>query len=101
VAGSADDIRAFLGSFLPEAQLNGGQNGAGAAGRLDALLARPPPCMRHEFTAIVEQDDEWIVAYCPEIPGANGQGRTKLEALDRLIAAIELILEDRRGMTRA
>ncbi len=52
--------------------------------------------MRHEFTAILEQDDEWIVAYCPEIPGANGQGRTKQEALDSLAAAIELILEDRR-----
>jgi predicted RNase H-like HicB family nuclease len=52
--------------------------------------------MRHEFTAIVEQDDEWMVAYCPEIPGANGQGRTKQEALDSLAAAIELILDDRR-----
>ena len=52
--------------------------------------------MRHEFTAIVEQDAEWIVAYCPEIPGANGQGRTKQEALESLAAAIELILEDRR-----
>ena len=27
VVGSSDDIRAFLGTFLPEAQLNGGQNG--------------------------------------------------------------------------
>lgn len=52
--------------------------------------------MRHEFTAILEQDGEWMVAYCPEIPGANGQGRTKQEALDSLAAAIELILEDRR-----
>ena len=26
-AGSSDDIRAFLGAFLPEAQLNSGQNG--------------------------------------------------------------------------
>ena len=25
--GSSDDIRAFLGSLLPEAQLNGGGNG--------------------------------------------------------------------------
>ena len=25
--GSSDDIRAFLGTFLPEAQLNGGHNG--------------------------------------------------------------------------
>ena len=52
--------------------------------------------MRHEFTAIVGQDAEWIVTYCPEIPGANGQGRTKQEVLDSLGAATELILEDRR-----
>ena len=33
--------------------------------------------MRSEFTAVIEQDDEWIIAYCPEIPGANGQGRAR------------------------
>ena len=52
--------------------------------------------MRHEFTAIYERDDDWLVAYCPEIPGANGQGRTKEEARISLAAAITLILEDRR-----
>jgi len=52
--------------------------------------------MRNEFTAVIEQDDDWFIAYCPEIPGANGQGRTKEEAKDDLAAAIELILEDRR-----
>jgi predicted RNase H-like HicB family nuclease len=52
--------------------------------------------MHNEFTAIVEQDGEWFVAYCPEIPGANGQGRTKDEAIQNLADAIELILEDRR-----
>ena len=31
----------------------------------------------------------------PEIPGANGQGRNKEEALESLRGAIELILEDR------
>ena len=52
--------------------------------------------MRHEFTAVYEHDDGWIVAYCPEIPGANGQGRTKDEARASLTEAIGLILEDRR-----
>jgi len=52
--------------------------------------------MRNEFTAIVEQDEGWFIAYSPEVPGANGQGRTKDEALKSLAAAIELILEDRR-----
>jgi len=52
--------------------------------------------MRNEFTAIIERDGEWYIAYCPEIPGANGQGRTKEEARESLAEAIELILEDRR-----
>ena len=52
--------------------------------------------MRNEFTAIIERDEEWYIAYCPEIPGANGQGRTKDEAHDSLAEAIALILEDRR-----
>ncbi len=52
--------------------------------------------MRNEFTAIIERDGEWYVAYCPEIPGANGQGRTKAEARRSLADAIALILEDRR-----
>ncbi|MEE9168362.1 MAG: type II toxin-antitoxin system HicB family antitoxin [bacterium] len=52
--------------------------------------------MRNEFTAVVERDGDWFIAYCPEIPGANGQGRTKDECLENLVEAIELILEDRR-----
>ncbi len=52
--------------------------------------------MRNEFTAIIEREDDWFVAYCPEIPGANGQGKSKEECLDSLRQAIELILEDRR-----
>ena len=52
--------------------------------------------MRNEFTAVVERDGRWYIAYCPEIPGANGQGRKKSTALKSLAEAIELILEDRR-----
>ena len=52
--------------------------------------------MPNEFTAIIERDGKWYVAYCPEIPGANGQGRTKEEARQNLADAIRLILEDRR-----
>jgi len=52
--------------------------------------------MHNEFNAIVEKDGEWFIAYCPEIPGANGQGRTKEECLKNLSDAIHLILEDRR-----
>jgi predicted RNase H-like HicB family nuclease len=52
--------------------------------------------MHNEFTAIIEKDGDWFISYSPEIPGANGQGRTKKECLDSLAAAISLILEDRR-----
>jgi predicted RNase H-like HicB family nuclease len=33
--------------------------------------------MHNEFTAIIERDGDWFIAYSPEISGANGQGRTK------------------------
>lgn len=52
--------------------------------------------MINEFTAIYERDGDWYIAYCPEIPGANGQGRTKEEARTSLASAIALILDDRR-----
>ena len=52
--------------------------------------------MANEFTAIIERDGDWYIAYCAEIPGANGQGRTKDEARESLAEAIKLILEDRR-----
>jgi predicted RNase H-like HicB family nuclease len=52
--------------------------------------------MHNEFTAIIEKDGDWFIAYCPEIPGANGQGRTSEDAKASLAEAISLILEDRR-----
>ena len=52
--------------------------------------------MHNEFTALIERDEEWFIAYCYEIPGANGQGKTKDETLQSLSEAIDLILEDRR-----
>jgi len=52
--------------------------------------------MRNEFTAVFERDGEWYIGYCPEIPGANGQGKTVDECRENLAQAIALILEDRR-----
>jgi predicted RNase H-like HicB family nuclease len=51
--------------------------------------------MRNEFTSIIERAGEWFVGYCPEIPGANGQGKTADECRANLAEAIALILEDR------
>ncbi|MHB8378263.1 MAG: type II toxin-antitoxin system HicB family antitoxin [Dehalococcoidia bacterium] len=52
--------------------------------------------MHNEFTAIIERDGEWFISYCPEVPGANGQGRTIEECRQNLAEAIALVLEDRR-----
>ncbi len=52
--------------------------------------------MTNQFTAVIERDGEWFIAYCPELPGANGQAKTKEECLENLGEAINLILEDRR-----
>ena len=52
--------------------------------------------MHNEFMAIIERDEDWFIAYCPEIPGANGQGRTIEECKQNLAEAIALILEDCR-----
>jgi predicted RNase H-like HicB family nuclease len=52
--------------------------------------------MRNEFTAVVERDGPWFIAYCAEVPGANGQGRTREECLANLREGIALVLEQRR-----
>lgn len=49
--------------------------------------------MRNEFTAIVERDGAWYIAYCADVPGANGQGKSRQQCLDNLREAIALILE--------
>jgi predicted RNase H-like HicB family nuclease len=52
--------------------------------------------MKGEFTAVIEPAAEggfW--AFCPEVPGANGQGETIEETKENLAEAIKLVLEDR------
>ena len=51
--------------------------------------------MQRKCRAIIERDGMWYVAHAPEIPGANGQGKTKRACLMNLFAAIALILQDR------
>ena len=54
--------------------------------------------MKAEFTAILEPaPDGGYWAYCPEVPGANGQGDTIEDAKSCLRDAITLILEDRKA----
>jgi predicted RNase H-like HicB family nuclease len=49
-----------------------------------------------KFTVHIFQEGDWYAAVCPEVPEANGQGRTVEEAVASLKAAITLIFEERR-----
>jgi len=51
--------------------------------------------MSVRFTAIYEKGEKYYIGYCPEIPGANGQGETIEECRESLKEAIKLILQDR------
>jgi predicted RNase H-like HicB family nuclease len=66
----------------------------------DILIQHEERKMRNEFTAVFEKDGDWYIGYCPEIPGANGQGRTIEECRKSLAEAISLVLEDRREDAR-
>ncbi len=48
-----------------------------------------------QYHAAFEQDGEWIIGLCPEIPEANGQGKTIEECRQNLIESIKLVLEDK------
>jgi len=49
--------------------------------------------LARQFTAIVQRDGKWFIAFCPEVPGANGQGRTRASCLKSLAAGIKLMLD--------
>jgi len=37
--------------------------------------------MRNRYTAVVQRDGKWFIAFCPEVPEASGQGKTREECL--------------------
>jgi predicted RNase H-like HicB family nuclease len=49
------------------------------------------------FTARVTREGAWFIAFSPEFPEGNGQGRSEAEALDSLRESILLLMEDRRA----
>ena len=51
--------------------------------------------MLARLTAIYEEGEQYYIGYCPEVPGANGQGETLDECRESLKEAIKLILQDR------
>ena len=52
--------------------------------------------MELKLSAEIHRDGEWYVAFCPEVPEANGQGRTEEESVQNLKEAVLLLMEDRR-----
>ena len=56
--------------------------------------------MINEFTAILMPAEDWYVAYCLKVPGANGQGKTKAAARENLAQAIALMLDTWREERR-
>ena len=63
--------------------------------------AAKPKAVRLKLSATLQKDGGWYVAFCPEVPEGNGQGRTKSAALKSLWASIELLMEDRRADAKA
>jgi predicted RNase H-like HicB family nuclease len=56
--------------------------------------------MNIPLTAEIHREGEWFVAFCPEVPEANGQGQTQEECLQSLREAVLLLMEDRREDAR-
>lgn len=53
--------------------------------------------MSQKFTAIVQRDDPFWIGWIVEIPGVNGQGRTRAELLESLRSALREALEMNRS----
>ncbi|MBI4028193.1 MAG: type II toxin-antitoxin system HicB family antitoxin [Verrucomicrobia bacterium] len=56
--------------------------------------------MNIPLTAEIHRDGGWYVAFCPEVPEANGQGKTQEACIESLRQAILLLMEDRREDAR-
>jgi predicted RNase H-like HicB family nuclease len=52
--------------------------------------------MRHQFTAIIQQGEKYLIATSPEVPEAHGQGSTREECLRDLAESLQSVLEYRR-----
>ena len=52
--------------------------------------------MKHEFTAIIQRGEKYLIATCPEVPETHGQGLTREECLRDLADSIQSVLEYRR-----
>ncbi|MCW5558030.1 MAG: type II toxin-antitoxin system HicB family antitoxin [Verrucomicrobiae bacterium] len=53
--------------------------------------------MKVRFTAIFQRGEKYLLATCPEVPEAHGQGVTREECLRDLEESIQSVLEYRRA----
>jgi predicted RNase H-like HicB family nuclease len=47
------------------------------------------------YLVTLEDEDGWVIAECPSLPGCASQGRTREEAIANIREAIQLSLETR------
>jgi predicted RNase H-like HicB family nuclease len=57
--------------------------------------------MTANYTAVVQQHEEWWIGWIEEVPGVNSQGKTREELLENLQDALEEALEMNRADARA
>jgi predicted RNase H-like HicB family nuclease len=53
-----------------------------------------------KLTGVFQQEGDWWMGYCEELPGANTQGRSLEEARENLKEAVQLVLEANREIAR-
>jgi predicted RNase H-like HicB family nuclease len=52
------------------------------------------------YTAIIRKDDDWWIGWVEEVPGVNGQERSREELLEALSEALKDIIELNREDAR-
>ena len=52
--------------------------------------------MTQNYTAVIQQDEGWWIGWIQEIPGVNGQERTKDELLETLQITLRETIEYNR-----
>jgi predicted RNase H-like HicB family nuclease len=50
-----------------------------------------------QYKAVVQRDGKWWIGWIEEVPGVNGQGRTRRQLLDNLQSALKEALEMNRA----
>jgi len=50
----------------------------------------------NKYTAVFEQAGDWWIAWVEELPGANAQGKTRDEARENLVEAVQMTLDTNR-----